>query len=149
MTQKLQAKLMPYQSSKSFSIINNHLTIVSEIITLVSGSNTSVVMVTIQSYYSFHSVIISFHYRTKAKLKEEIMYSAVQLGHQHHWVLCDVLTRPSSQQYVCALPWFLRAALSPSQLGGEVLFISILLAASWGRDKVKGSASVLALVSNA
>lgn len=84
MTQKLQAKLMPYQSSKSFSIINNHLTIVSEIITLVSGSNTSVVMVTIQSYYSFHSVIISFHYRTKAKLKEEIMYSAVQLGHQHH-----------------------------------------------------------------
>lgn len=54
-------------SCKSFSIINNHLTIVSEIIMLLSGSNTSVVMVTIQSYYSFHFVIISFHYCTKAK----------------------------------------------------------------------------------
>lgn len=64
---KLQAKLMPYQSSKSFSIINNHLTIVPEIITLVSGPNTSVVMVTIRSYYSFHFVIISFHYCTKAE----------------------------------------------------------------------------------
>lgn len=54
-------------SSKFFSIINNHLTIVPEIITLVSGSNTSVVMATIQSYYSFPFVIISFHCCTKAE----------------------------------------------------------------------------------
>ena len=39
----------------------------SKIIVPVSGYNTSVVMVTIQSYYSFHFVIISFHYWTKAK----------------------------------------------------------------------------------